>query len=94
MLVVEEEGKKGAGPQSFVLLPAGAAGPQQMIHWWRLERGCREGGSSLSCCVITSLAWILLNATCSSSAERARVRTAQKSKMVQSLSLLQIPVCS
>lgn len=52
-----------------------------------VEAGERvQGGRQcLSCCVITSLAWILLNATCSSSTERARVRTAQKSKMLQSL---------
>lgn len=45
-----------------------------------------EGDSSLACCVIASLAWILLNATCLLTAERTRVGTAQKSRTMQSVS--------
>lgn len=88
-------GGRGEGSWSPELSAAASCSSWSLADdsWWRLEGGCREGDSSLSCCVITSLAWILLSATCSSSAERARMRTGQKSKLVQSLSPSQIPVC-
>lgn len=55
MLGFEEEGMKKAGPQSLVLLPAGAAGPQQMIHGGGWKEGA--GREAAACLAVSSRVW-------------------------------------